>query len=184
MSGRRFWIFRSGRLALPDVREWSGDPPGCLGVVGGPPGCLGVVWRHSRMFLRSGRSFQMSGSYCKASRMSGSGRETILDVRESLSDVRKLSGGLTDVQEWSGGPRECPGVVRRPSQMSKSGRKACRMSGSPSRMAGSIGKALLDVREALSDVREWSGGHPGCLGVVGRPFRMSGSGQEALPDVR
>ena len=36
--------------------------------------------------------------------------------------------------------------------MSESGRKACRMSGRPSRMSGSIGKALLDVREALSDV--------------------------------
>ena len=38
--------------ALPDVRECSGVPPGCPGVVGRP------------------------------SRMSGSGRETLLDVRE------------------------------------------------------------------------------------------------------
>ena len=46
-------------------------------------------------------------------------------------------------------------------------------------------------REALPEVREWSGGLPGCPGVVGRPSRMSGSGREsltggreALPDVR
>ena len=44
--------------------------------------------------------------------------------------------------------------------------------------------------EALPDVREWSRGHPGCPGVVGsalrvvgRPSRMSGCGQEALPVV-
>ena len=33
--------------------------------------------------------------------------------------------------------------------------------------------------EALWDVWEWSGGLPGCLGVVGRPSRMSESGREA-----
>ena len=38
--------------------------------------------------------------------------------------------------------------------------------------------------EAVSDIWEWSGGPPGCLGVVGRTFRMSGKGREALPDVR
>ena len=34
-------------------------------------------------------------------------------------------------------------------------------------------------REAIPDVRVRSGGPPGCMGVVGRPFRMSGSGWEA-----
>ena len=38
-------------------------------------------------------------------------------------------------------------------------------------------------RESLTDVREWSGGPPGCLGVVERPSRMSGSGRKALPDI-
>ena len=42
----------SGRESLGDVREWSGDPRGCPGVVGRP------------------------------SRMSGSGREVLPDVRE------------------------------------------------------------------------------------------------------
>ena len=39
-------------------------------------------------------------------------------------------------------------------------------------------------REALQDVMEWSGGHPGCPGVVGRPSRMSDSCRESLPYVR
>ena len=91
---------------------------------------------------------------------------------------------LPDVQEWSGGPPGCLGMVRRPSEMS-----------------GSCRDAVTDVRESLPVVREWLGDHPSCLGVVGvhpgcpgvseRPSRMSGSGREALlevweglPDVR
>ena len=46
-------------------------------------------------------------------------------------------------------------------------------------MSGSVRKVLPNFREALSYVREWSGGPPGCAGVVGRPSRMSGSGREA-----
>ena len=38
-------------------------------------------------------------------------------------------------------------------------------------------------REVLPYVREWSGVPPLYPGVVGRPFLMSESGQEALPDV-
>ena len=47
----------SGRDGIPNVREWSG----------GPLGCPGVVWRPSRL--------------------SGSGRETLPDVREPLPNV-------------------------------------------------------------------------------------------------
>ena len=39
-------------------------------------------------------------------------------------------------------------------------------------------------RKDLLDVREWSGGPPGCPGVVGRPFRMSRSGPDTLQDVQ
>ena len=39
-------------------------------------------------------------------------------------------------------------------------------------------------REALPVVWEWLGGPPGCPEVVGMPSRMSGSGWEALPDIR
>ena len=38
-------------------------------------------------------------------------------------------------------------------------------------------------REALPNVCEWSGGLPGCPGVVGRPSRMFERGLEALPNV-
>ena len=36
MSGSLFRSAGSGRLALPDVREWSGGPAAYLGVVGLP----------------------------------------------------------------------------------------------------------------------------------------------------
>ena len=64
--------------------------------------------------------------------------------------------------------------------MSGSGREFYRMSGSG--------------RKAILNVREWSGGYPGCPGVVGslpgcpgvvgRHTRISGSGRVALSDVR
>ena len=56
----------SGRVALLDVREWYGSPPGCPGVVGRP------------------------------TRMSGNGREALEKVREwsgSLPVVREWLGG-------------------------------------------------------------------------------------------
>ena len=52
----------SGRVALPHVREWSGDPAEGPGVVGGPLGCQGLFRRPSRM--------------------SGSNQEALPDVRE------------------------------------------------------------------------------------------------------
>ena len=66
MSGSSREALRNVRewsVALQNVREWSGDPPGYLGVVGRP----------SRMF---GRPSRMSGS-----------------CREAIPDVRKMSGG-------------------------------------------------------------------------------------------
>ena len=36
-------------------------------------------------------------------------------------------------------------------------------------------------RESFPEVREWSEGHPGCPGVVGRPSLMSGCDREVLP---
>ena len=76
---------RSGREALPDVREahldvreWSGVSLGYLGVVGRLP------------------------------RMSESGRD-------ALQNVRMWWKALTESREWSGGPPECPEVVGGPS---------------------------------------------------------------------
>ena len=68
------------------------------------------------------------------------------------------------------------------------------MFGRSSRMSGTVWKALPDIREALSNVQKWLGGSlgcpgvvgsfPGCLGGVGSPSRMSGSGRDTLPNVR
>ena len=80
MSGITQETFPEVRKALSDVWECSEGPPGTLG-------CPGVVGRPSQM--------------------SGSGRETLPDVRE-----------------WSGGPLECPGVVRSSSRMAGSGQEA------------------------------------------------------------
>ena len=87
----------SGRAALLDVREWSGGPFGCTGVVGRLARCPGVVERLS----------QMTGVVGRLSRMSRSGREALLDVKD-----------------WSGDPYVCSGVVKRLSRMSLSGGEA------------------------------------------------------------
>ena len=77
---------------------------------------------------------------------------------------------LPNVQEWSGDPSKCLGVVGRPYRMFESCREASRMSGSG--------------RNTIPDVQESSGDPSDCLRVVGRPSRMCGSGWLALPDVR
>ena len=66
--------------------------------------------------------------------MSVSGRE----------DLANVSSG-EEASLMSMKPSLCPGVVRRPSRLSRSD------------------------RDTLLDVREWSGGPPRCTGVVGRP---------------
>ena len=63
----------SGWEALPDVREWSGDPQLCPGVVGRPTGLSGM-W--------SGGPHGSPGVVGRNSRMSGNGREVLLEVRE------------------------------------------------------------------------------------------------------
>ena len=91
----------------------------------------------------------------RPSRRSGSGRETFPVGREWSEALRV---GL----EWSRGPPEGPGLVRMPSRRARSGREAITEGWEASRRAGS-------GREALPKCREWSEGHPGELGVVGRP---------------
>ena len=89
---------KSGRNSLLDVREWTGGPLECPGVVGRPsqmsgndrdalPGCLAVVRRPSRMSESGWVDFP-------------------------------------DFQEWSEDPPGCPGVFVRPSRLSGSGRDA------------------------------------------------------------
>ena len=97
---------------------------------------------------------------------------------ETHPDVPECLEALPNVQEWSGGPPGCPGVVGKPSEMSESGRETLPdvpewwealldvrqlsggpwMSGRPSRFFGSHW-------ETIPDVREWSGGPSGCLGA-------------------
>ena len=43
---------------------------------------------------------------------------------------------------------------------------------------------VLECWEDLPNVRKYSGHPLGCLGVIGNLSRMSGSGREALSDVR
>ena len=81
-------ISGSGLEALLDVRNSSEDPTGCLGVVGRP----------YKMSAIGQETLGSPGVVKWSSRMSGSGQEALLDVRE-----------------WSGGPSRCPGVVGRPS---------------------------------------------------------------------
>ena len=72
----------SGLEALMDVREWSGGPHGCPGVVGRPSQMSGnsreslqEVWEALQMSLSGGSLFRTSG-YCW----------------EALPVVRELSG--------------------------------------------------------------------------------------------
>ena len=164
-------MFESGRETFPDVREWSGGPPECPGVVGRP------------------------------SRMSERGLETLPDVRGdqgALMDVQQWSEVSPECREWSNVSPGCPRVVRRRSQMSVSGRKALpevwdwwggplRCTGGPPKCQEVVGRPSQmfgSGREALPNVWEWSGGFPGCPGVVERPSRMFERGLEALPDVQ
>ena len=88
-------MFVSGRLALPDVREWSGVSPRCLWWLGGPHRCTGVVGSLSWLSgsgwealpdVRewSGISAKGPGVVGRPSRMSGSGQKALSDVREWL----------------------------------------------------------------------------------------------------
>ena len=69
MVGKPSRMCEIGGEAHPDVREWSGVPPGCPGVVGRPS--------------------RISGSSREALLISGSDQETLTDGREALPDVRK-----------------------------------------------------------------------------------------------
>ena len=93
----------SCREALLDVRKWSGDLPGCVGVVGGPLGCPGVIGMPSTM------------SWC--------GREAFTNVLVWLGGLHGCPGVVGKLSLMSGS-------VGRPSRMSASSREAPQMSGS------------------------------------------------------
>ena len=89
--------------------------------------------------------------------MSGNGRET-------------LQGDPPGCPRVVGVPYGYPGVVGIHSWMSESGRI-------PSRKSGNGWVALPNVRERSRVL-------PGCLAIVGRPYRMCWSGREFLPVVQ
>ena len=166
----------SCREAFPDDREW----------LVGPPGCPGVVGRPSRISLSGQEALP---NVREPFRMSGSGLEALPGV--SGQDA------LLDVQEWSGCPPGCPGVVEKPSQISGSGRERLPdvpEFGRPFWMSGicwhdpwtSEWPSWLfgSHRDTLSNARRWSRGPSGCPGVIRRHSRMTENGREALQDVR
>ena len=74
-------MFGSGREVFPDVRETSGSPAGCPGVVRRPTKSLGMVRRQSRK--------------------SGKGRETLLEVCEGLKGPPKTwKGRVAHPEVW------------------------------------------------------------------------------------
>ena len=108
----------SVREVLPDVRELSGGPHKCLGVVGRPSRMSGSgleALRYVREYSGDSLSYPgmvggppgCPGAVGRASRMTGSGREALLVI-----------------WEWSGGPPGYLGVVGGPSRMSGSCREA------------------------------------------------------------
>ena len=91
----------SGRQTLPDVRVWTKCAPGSLGGGKRLSGCPGVVQS----------PYVCPGEFGRPSRMSGSGRETLPDIRSSLEALLKF-------WEWSIDPPGCPSVDGMPSRMS------------------------------------------------------------------
>ena len=89
--------------------------------------------------------------------------------REALPDDRDGRESLPNVRGLSGGHPACPGVVGMPSRMFGSGWE-------PSRMSESDREPLTDGRvasqmsgsgrRAIPDVWEWSVSHPRCPKVV------------------
>ena len=55
--------------------------------------------------------------------MCGSGREATRLVRRPTRMYGRGRGSLPNVQEWSGDPRGCPGVVGKTYRMAVSGRE-------------------------------------------------------------
>ena len=86
--------------ALPDVREWSGDPPGCPSGLGSPSGCVGSPHGCPRVI------------------------EGLPECPGVVGNLSHMTGVLPNVRNWSVIPSECQGVVGRPSRMSRSSRVA------------------------------------------------------------
>ena len=114
MSGSCLQALPDVQKAPPVVREWSGDPYECPGVVGRLSRISGVV----------GRPCRLSGVVGTPSQMFCSCREALRMTRRPSQMSRSGWETLADVREWSGGLPGCPGVAVRHSRISRSGREA------------------------------------------------------------
>ena len=107
MSGTPSWMSGGGRLALLDVREWSGDPPRFVGAVRRPSRTSGSG-REALLDVREWSEGPLGSPRVvgSPSRMTGGGREALTDVREMLPDVQECREFLPVFWEWSeGSPR-------------------------------------------------------------------------------
>ena len=72
-----------GREAFADVREWSGGPPECPGVVGRPSRMFGSGREaHPDVWEWSGHPSGCLGVVVRPYQMSGSGQDSLPHVRE------------------------------------------------------------------------------------------------------
>ena len=92
-----------------------------------------------------------SERFRRPSGISGSGRETLTEVRELTIGPPKCPGGLSDILDWSGCPPGGPGVVGRPSQRSGNGWEA--LPGGPG-VVGRPSRIFRSGRETRTKVRE------------------------------
>ena len=99
----------------------------------------------------------------RQSRRSGSGQETLPEVRK-----------------WSGDPIGGSELVGRRSQRSGTGRKTLPEARKCSETLRRSGSGW----ETVSEVRKWSRVSPGGPELVRRPYRRSGSDLESLPEVQ
>ena len=108
---RQSRISESGREVLPDVREWSGGPPRCLGMVR-MPSQMSESGRVALLVVQKAlpdvREWSRGPSECQRvigtpAQMSRSGRETLPNIRKALLDNQGFWLALPYVQEWSGG---------------------------------------------------------------------------------
>ena len=116
MVGRSFHNYGSSRKALPEVWNWSGDPPGGQELVGWPSR-RSVTGREALLEVQNWLRDPPNGLelFRRLTRRSKKGRDTLKEIRKWSKDPLE---GLEVVGNRLGGP----GLVRRPYRRSGNGR--------------------------------------------------------------